>query len=103
MLPVSNTAIRSRRELLKHRIRLLVAATIAYNVIEAVIALTEGTRASSAALFGFGLDSLIEVSSAAVVAWQFSTSDPEARERIALRLIAFHSSPWPLTSASTPA
>ena len=89
MLPVSNTAIRSRRELLKHRIRLLVAATIAYNVIEAVIALTEGTRASSAALFGFGLDSLIEVSSAAVVAWQFSTSDPEARERIALRLIAF--------------
>jgi divalent metal cation (Fe/Co/Zn/Cd) transporter len=71
------------------RIRLFVAATITYNVIEAVIALTEGTRVSSAALIGFGLDSVIEVSSAAAVAWQFAGKDPEARERIALRIIAF--------------
>jgi len=35
-----------RRDLLARRIRLLVAATITYNVIEATIALTEGTRAS---------------------------------------------------------
>jgi divalent metal cation (Fe/Co/Zn/Cd) transporter len=54
-----------------------------------VIALTEGTRVSSAALIGFGLDSVIEVSSAAAVAWQFAGKDPEARERIALRIIAF--------------
>ena len=33
----------SRRDVLTRRIRLLVAATIAYNVVEAVIALTEGT------------------------------------------------------------
>ncbi|MEV4204990.1 hypothetical protein [Nocardia salmonicida] len=40
-------------------------------MIEAIIALTEGARVSSIALIGFGLDSVIEVSSAAAVAWQF--------------------------------
>ncbi|MGV9803869.1 cation transporter [Mycobacterium sp. NPDC003449] len=74
---------------LARRIRWLVAATIAYNVIEAVIALTEGTRVSSSALIGFGLDSAVEVSSAAIVAWQFAARDPESREPVALRLIAF--------------
>lgn len=78
-----------RRATLSRRIRLLVAATIGYNVVEAVVALTEGTRVSSAALIGFGLDSVIEVSSAAAVAWQFSATDPEARERATLRFIAF--------------
>ena len=47
-----------------------------------------GTRASSAALIGFGLDSLVEVGSAAAVAWQFAAPDPETRERTALQLIA---------------
>ena len=78
-----------RHALLARRIRLLVGATITYNVIEAVVALTEGTRASSSALIGFGLDSVIEVSSAAAVAWQFSATDPETREKAALRFIAF--------------
>lgn len=77
-----------RRALLTRRIRLFVAATITYNVIEAVIAISAGTAASSAALIGFGLDSVIEVASAAAVAWQFSGPDPEARERAALRVIA---------------
>ncbi|GGG02453.1 putative conserved integral membrane protein [Rhodococcoides trifolii] len=79
----------ARRAVLSRRIRLFVAATITYNVIEAVIALTEGTRVSSTALVGFGLDSVIEVSSAAAVAWQFAAPDPERRERTALRVIAF--------------
>ncbi len=78
-----------RRDVLTRRVRLLVAATITYNVVEAAIALTEGTRASSAALVGFGLDSLVEISSAAAVAWQFSAKDPESREKTALRFIAF--------------
>jgi divalent metal cation (Fe/Co/Zn/Cd) transporter len=78
-----------RREVLRRRIRLLVAATITYNVVEAVVAVTAGTIASSIALIGFGLDSVIEVSSAAAVAWQFAGRDPEAREKIALRIIAF--------------
>lgn len=77
-----------RRAALTRRIRLLVAATITYNVVEAVVALTAGTIASSRALIGFGLDSIIEVASAGAVAWQFSGRDPEARERTALRVIA---------------
>ncbi|RZT12382.1 cation efflux family protein [Mycobacterium sp. BK558] len=78
-----------RRAVLTRRVRLLVAATITYNVVEAVVALAEGTRVSSSALVGFGLDSVIEVSSAAAVAWQFSAVDPETREKAALRFIAF--------------
>jgi divalent metal cation (Fe/Co/Zn/Cd) transporter len=78
-----------RRTLLSRRIRLLVAATISYNVVEAVVAITEGARVSSTALIGFGLDSVIEVSSATAVAWQFAGRDPEAREKITLRIIAF--------------
>jgi divalent metal cation (Fe/Co/Zn/Cd) transporter len=77
-----------RREVLSRRIRFLVAATISYNLIEAVVALTAGTAASSSALIGFGLDSVIEVSSALAVAWQFTGSDPEAREQVALKVIA---------------
>jgi divalent metal cation (Fe/Co/Zn/Cd) transporter len=73
------------------RIRLLVAATITYNVIEGVVAVTAGALASSTALVGFGLDSVIEVFSAAAVAWQFSARDQavrEAREKPTLRIIA---------------
>ncbi|MCX6469412.1 MAG: cation transporter [Corynebacteriales bacterium] len=77
-----------RRTVLSRRIRWFVAITITYNVIEAVVALVEGTRVSSTALIGFGLDSVIEVSSAAAVAWQFAGRDPEAREKVALRIIA---------------
>ncbi|MDO3686388.1 cation transporter [Micromonospora sp. C28ISP2-4] len=77
-----------RRALLTRRVRLLVAATITYNVIEAVVALGAGAVASSTALIGFGLDSVIEVASAAAVAWQFAGPDPQARERVALRVIA---------------
>ena len=77
-----------RRAVLTKRVRLLVAATITYNIVEAIVALTAGTIASSAALIGFGLDSIIEVASATAVVWQFSGRDPEARERAALRIIA---------------
>jgi divalent metal cation (Fe/Co/Zn/Cd) transporter len=77
-----------RRALLSRRIRWFVAATIGYNVIEAVVALAEGTRVSSSALVGFGLDSVIEVASAAAVAWQFAGRDPETREKAALRVIS---------------
>jgi divalent metal cation (Fe/Co/Zn/Cd) transporter len=86
LMPAPTTA---RRTVLTRRIRLLVAATIAYNVVEAVIALAEGTRVSSSALIGFGLDSVVEISSAAAVAWQFSAKDPETRETTTLRFIAF--------------
>jgi divalent metal cation (Fe/Co/Zn/Cd) transporter len=85
---LTTSSAAARRAVLTRRIRLLVAATITYNVLEAVIALWAGRAASSTALIGFGLDSVIEVSSAAAVAWQFSGRDPEAREKVALRIVA---------------
>lgn len=74
--------------MLHRRIRLIVAVTIAYNVVEAAVAITAGAVASSAALVGFGLDSTIEVLSAAAVAWQFARRDPGRWERPTLRVIA---------------
>ncbi|CAM3222424.1 cation efflux family protein [Williamsia muralis] len=79
----------ARKNVLARRIRWFVAITIAYNVVEGIVAISEGARVSSVALIGFGLDSIIEVSSAAAVAWQFAGSKPEDREKIALRIIAF--------------
>ena len=78
----------ARRAVLRRRVQLLVGATITYNVIEAVVALTAGSVASSTALVAFGLDSVVEVLSAAAVAWQFAIADHERRERVAMRLIA---------------
>ena len=79
----------ARTLVLRRRIRWVVAITITYNVVEAIIALAAGTVASSTALIAFGLDSIVEVLSAAAVAWQFSAQDPESREKVALRVIAF--------------
>ncbi|HJW01138.1 MAG TPA: cation transporter [Arthrobacter sp.] len=78
----------SRRAVLARRIRLLAAATITYNVIEAGAALWAGGVADSSALIGFGLDSVIEVASALALSWQFSAKDPERREQLTLRIIA---------------
>jgi len=86
--PTAVAPAAGRRQVLTRRIRLLVATAIAYNVIEAAVAITAGAQASSTALIGFGLDSVIEVSSAAAVAWQFAKPDHEARENAALRVIA---------------
>jgi divalent metal cation (Fe/Co/Zn/Cd) transporter len=78
----------ARKAVLRRRIQLLVAATIIYNAVEAVVAITAGALASSTALIGFGLDSMVEVTSAGAVAWQFSAADPHQREKVTLRLIA---------------
>lgn len=78
-----------RRAVLRRRIQIVVAITITWNVIEAFVAIIAGGIASSAALIGFGLDSVVEVLSAAAVAWQFASPDPQKRERLALRVIAF--------------
>ena len=87
-MPLTSALAPDRRRILQRRIRLIVAATITYNVLEAIIALAAGRAASSAALIGFGLDSLVEVLSAAAVAWQFAGPDPHRRERVALKVIA---------------
>lgn len=76
-----------RRERLHKRVRFIVAFTITYNVIEAIVAITAGVLASSAALIGFGLDSVVEVLSALAVAWQFTRKDPERWEKVTVRAI----------------
>ena len=78
----------SDRSALIRRARLLAGASVAYNVIEAVIAIAAGLVAGSVALVGFGLDSTIEVSSGLIVLWQFRHVMPESRERAALRMMS---------------
>lgn len=70
------------------RAQLLAAASVSYNVVEAVIAIAAGLVAGSVALVGFGLDSIVEVASGLIVLWQFRHPLPESRERTALRLMA---------------
>jgi divalent metal cation (Fe/Co/Zn/Cd) transporter len=48
----------------------LAVATVAYNLVEAGVALYAGVQAGSIALVGFGLDSMIELTAAAVVLWR---------------------------------
>lgn len=62
--------------------------TVVWNLVEAVVSLSAGKSAGSTALIGFGLDSLIEVSSALVVLWQLRSEMAREREERALKLIA---------------
>lgn len=76
------------RARLGRRAQLLAAASVSYNLVEAVVAISAGLVAGSVALVGFGLDSLVEVSSGLIILWQFRHRLPESRERLALRLMA---------------
>lgn len=75
------------RTRLGRRAQLLAGASVGYNAVEAVIAIAAGTVAGSAALIGFGLDSVVEVSSGLVILWQFRHALPQSREQRATRLI----------------
>jgi len=77
------------RNRLGRRAQLLAGASVAYNVIEAIIAVSAGIAAGSVALVGFGLDSVVEVSSGLIILWQFRHRLPESREQQALRLMAW--------------
>jgi len=48
----------------------LVVATMAYNLVEAIVALWSGAEANSIALVGFGLDSVIELVAASALLWR---------------------------------
>jgi len=60
---------------------------MAWMTVEAAVAIISGIIASSIALIGFGLDSVIEFFAAAVVVWQLRGTVSEERETRALRLI----------------
>ena len=72
----------------------LVGLTLAYNVVEAGIAIWAGTDADSIALLGFGLDSVVECAASAVLLWRLSVElrggdeeRVEAAERRARRFV----------------
>lgn len=50
----------------------LAWATIFYNLIEGTVSVWFGVAEESVALFGFGLDSFVEVGSALLVLWRFA-------------------------------
>jgi divalent metal cation (Fe/Co/Zn/Cd) transporter len=81
------------RAALVRRGLLLNYATIAYNVIEAVVSLVAGIIAGSVALVGFGFDSVIEVTASGAAQWRLRVDDDHARrdrvERTTRRVIGW--------------
>ena len=62
--------------------------TIGWNLCEAAVAIGAGLLAGSIALIGFGIDSLIESSSGAVLLWRLQEGEKgEEREKLALKLV----------------
>src|SRR5688572_26836667 len=82
---------RTSRNALVRRGRHLEYFTIGYNSLEGLIAVVAGLIAGSVALVGFGFDSLIEVTSGAVLLWRLHADvNAERRERveaISLRIV----------------
>jgi hypothetical protein len=69
------------------RARRLELLTLGWNLVEAGASMGAGFVAGSAALVGFGLDSLIECGSGATLLWRLDERRGEAREAAALRLV----------------
>jgi divalent metal cation (Fe/Co/Zn/Cd) transporter len=76
---------------LVHRGKRLEYFTISWNTLEALIGIAAGALAGSISLVGFGIDSLIEVTSGATLLWRMSVdADVEKRERnerLSLRIV----------------
>lgn len=83
-----------REELLRRALR-LEYLTIGWNLVEGAVAITAALAAGSVALFGFGIDSFVESTSAAVLVWRLtaesratSHAEIERLDRRAHRLVA---------------
>src|SRR5689334_25388344 len=73
------------RHALVRRGLLLNYVTIAYNTLEAVVAIATGVASGSVALLGFGVDSVIEVAASGAAQWRLRADvDVERRERVEL-------------------
>ncbi len=79
------------RSVLAQRGKRLAYFTIAWNLLEAVVGVAAGVAAGSISLVGFGIDSLVEVTSGAAVLWRMAVDADAARrernERISLRIV----------------
>lgn len=88
--PAASVPLPDRRELLR-RGRRLESFTVFWNSLEATIGIVAGIVASSIALVGFGVDSVIEVTSALILYWRLwgegYDEKTERRERIAIRVV----------------
>lgn len=83
-----------RARLLRRGLR-LEYASLGWNLVEGIIAITAGLAAGSVALVGFGVDSFVESTSASVVIWRIfaerRNNDParvQSVERLAQKLVA---------------
>jgi divalent metal cation (Fe/Co/Zn/Cd) transporter len=85
------TVATAHRSQLIERGRALEYFTVAYNSLEGLISIIAGWIAGSVSLVGFGLDSIIEVTSGAALLWRLHHDRNESRraavERITLRVV----------------
>jgi divalent metal cation (Fe/Co/Zn/Cd) transporter len=81
---------RERYGELARRVRLLSWLSLAWMTVEGAVAITAGVAASSIALVGFGLDSVIEGVASLIIVWRFSGNRvfSHAAEQRAQRLVA---------------
>lgn len=81
------------KERYRKKALLLSFATVGYNVIEGIAAVTVGIATNSSALLAFGLDSFIESLSGSVMIWRFGKSrdgdDETHAEQRALKLVGY--------------
>lgn len=84
------TVIESRGEIVRRGLR-LEYFTLAWNLLEALVAIVSGFIAGSIALVGFGFDSIVECASGAILLWRLhgdhDNVNREKRERVAIRLV----------------
>jgi len=87
--------MKASKSVLSRRALWLSWFTVGYNTVEFVLSIVAGIMAGSAALIGFGMDSLVESLSAGIMIWRFtprkrlSEAQEEARERRAERLVGY--------------
>lgn len=85
--PEPSAAAGRRRAVLIRRGLRLEYATLAWNVVEIGFLIVAAVLASSVALAGFAVDSVIEIFASVVVVWQLRGSAHPRREQRAVRLI----------------
>jgi divalent metal cation (Fe/Co/Zn/Cd) transporter len=89
---MAEIAVLERTAVVPHG-RRLEYFTIAWNTLEGLVAVVAGAIAGSNSLVGFGIDSLMEVTSGSVLLWRMSVDADvlrrERNERRALRVVRF--------------